>query len=155
MNSFLALVLMVFITFSIPACTKTDRSCTPPGSLPDKINAITFEPSLKGWELYSWPANGENCEWKYSLFPGTNTLKTYTEVTSNRALSVTGEQQLKLLLNKLPANEDILWVGKTWLTNVWGAGNSSHGSLKLPAAAVIDLIKQHCAQRGLNLAVAQ
>lgn len=155
MKKFPALALLIFVTFSLAACTKGDRICKSPDPLPDNFNALILESSLKGWELYSWPANGENCEWKYSLFPGTNTLKTYTEVTSNTALSVTGEQQLKLLLNKLPANEDILWVGKTWLTNVWGTGNISHGNLKLPAAAVIDLIKQHCAQQGLNLTVAE
>jgi len=110
---------------------------------------------LKGWELYSWPANGDNCEWKYTLFPGTNRLKSYNEVTSDTALSVIGEQQLKLLQNKLPVNENILWVGKTWLTNVWGPANISHGNLKLPAAAVIHSIKQHCTQNGLNLTVAQ
>ncbi len=155
MNRFLAFALILSVTVLFAACSKVNSSCKSPDPLPDNFNAITLESSLKGWELYSWPSNGDNCDWRYTLIAGTNRIKTYNEVTSNTALSVTGEQQLKLLLNKLPVNEDILWVGKTWLTNVWGPGNISHGNLKLPAAAVIDLIKQHCIQKALNLTVAQ
>jgi hypothetical protein len=120
MTRSLLVVILAFVAFSFVACEKITCCCESPDSLPVKYASTTFKMAMKGWELYSWPANGENCTWKYTLAQGSNRLKSYSEVTSDTAFNIIGEQQLKLLLNKLPVSENILWVGKSWLGNVWG-----------------------------------
>ena len=147
---------ILFLSLLFTACTKDNPECDCPASLPIKFESIVIESSMKGWELYSWPADVEGCkQWKYALLPGTNRLKSYSEVTSDTVLNVTGEKQLKLLLSKFPNNEHILWVGEKWLSNVWGQSNINYGNLKLPASAVMDEIKRHCVQTGLQLSVSQ
>ena len=147
---------ILFLALLFTACTKDGPNCDCSASLPGKLETITIESSMKGWELYSWPADVEGCKkWKYALLPGTNRLKSYSEVTSDTILNVTGEKQLKLLLNKFPNNEHILWVGEKWLSNVWGPSNINYGNLKLPPSSVTDEVTQHCIQKGLQLIIAQ
>lgn len=145
---------ILFLSLVFTACTKDSPNCDCLASLPDKLQTIKIELSMKGWELYSWQENTEGCtKWNYALLPGTNKLKTYNEVTVDALLKVSGEQQLKLLLNKFPANESILWVGEKWLSNVWGQSNVNYGNLRLPSTTVLDEIKQHCVQKGLQLTI--
>ena len=75
----------------------------------DKIDleTISFDHSMKGWELYSWP-NGN--DWNYSILVGTNRIKSYEEVTTN-GIIVLGLDSLKMLLDKLPENENLFWIG--------------------------------------------
>ena len=147
---------ILFLALFFTACSKDNPECDCPASLPDKFESIVIESSMKGWELYSWPEDVEGCkQWKYAFLPGTNRLKSYTEVTSDTVLNVTGEKQLKLLLSKFPTNEHILWVGEKWLSNVWGLSNIYYGNLKLPSSAVLDEIKRHCLQTSLQLTIAQ
>ena len=146
---------IVFLSLLFTACTKDDPDCDCSASLPVKFESIVIESSMKGWELYSWPADVEGCnQWNYALLPGTNKLKSYGEVTSDTVLKVTGKKQLKLLLSKFPNNEHILWVGEKWLSNVWGPGNINYGNLKLPPSPVRDEVTQHCIQKGLQLIIA-
>ena len=146
---------IVFLALLFTACTKDNPECDCPALLPVKFESMVIESSMKGWELYSWPADVEGCkQWHYALLPGTNRLKSCSEVTSDTVLNVTGEQQLKLLLNKFPSNEHILWVGEKWLSNVWGQSNINYGNLKLPASAVMDEIKRHCIKTSLQLTIA-
>ena len=147
---------ILFLSLLFTACTKDGPDCNCSASLPIKFESMVIESSMKGWELYSWPENVDGCrKWHYALLPGTNRLKSYSEVTSDTVLNVTGEQQLKLLLSKFPSNEHIQWVGQKWLSIVWGQSNINYGNLKLPASAVMDEINRHCVQTGLQLSVSQ
>ena len=147
---------ILFLALFFTACTKNGPNCDCSASLPGKLETITIKSSMKGWELYSWPEDVEGCrKWKYALLPGTNRLKSYSEVTSDTILNVTGEKQLKLLLSKFPTNENILWVGEKWLSNVWGLSNINYGNLRLPSSNVIIEIERHCIQTGLQLTIAQ
>jgi hypothetical protein len=155
MKKILISLSIVSLVILMTACSKEMAECNCPASLPAKFDEIVVEPSMKGWELYSWPEDKKGCrKWNYVLLPGTDRLKSYSEVTNDALLHVTGEQQLKLLLNKFPTNEHILWVGETWLSNVWGRSSLYYGSLKLPPTALQNEVLQHCLQRGLELMIA-
>ena len=147
---------ILFLALLFTACTKDNPECDCSASLPGKFESIKIESLMKGWELYSWPEDVGGCkQWNYALLPGTTRPKSYSEVTSDAVLKVSGKKQLKLLLGKFPANEHILWVGEKWLSTVWGQSNINYGNLKLPASAVMDEIKRHCVQTGLQLSVSQ
>lgn len=102
----------------------------------DKLDTITFSPSMKGWELYSW-ANGD--DWKYSILMGTNREKTYDEVVANE-IAVIGKDSLKMLLDKFPAQEEIFWRGK---------GTGEWTNLSLPDEYTVNEIKNYCQQKNL------
>jgi hypothetical protein len=132
-------------SFHFAGCSKeSDSEFKPVAQL--NLDTITFSPSMKGWELYSWP-NGK--DWNYSLLGGTNRLKSYEEVTEN-TLVVTGIDSLKLLLAKLPENEFLTWIGEGWLERCWG-GN--YYDLSLPDKKIINEIKAFCIQEKLVLGV--
>jgi len=111
-----------------------------------ELDTLTFEPSMKGWELYSWP-DGDT--WNYSVLPGTNRIKSYKEVTTNHII-VSGTDLLKLMLDKLPENENIFWIGREWLEQCWG-GN--YGNLSLPDPLTVTIIKEYCADINLVLSI--
>ena len=145
---------ILFLSLVFTACTKDSSNCDCLSTLPDKLKTIKIESSMKGWELYSWQEDANGCrKWNYAILQGTNKLKTYNEVTADAFLKVSGEQQLKLLLNKFPANESILWVGENWLSNVWGQSNINYGNLRLPSTSVLEEIKQHSIQINLQLSI--
>jgi hypothetical protein len=110
------------------------------------FDTVTFEPSMKGWELYSWP-NGS--DWNYSLLIGTNITKTYEAVTGNR-YKVTGMDSLKLMLAKLPAGEEIFWISEDWLERIWS--EDAH-DLSLPPCRIIEEVEDFCAGQQLELSV--
>lgn len=120
---------------------------TPPIQAPTQrldLNTLTFPHSMKGWELYSW---SRGAAWKYSILIGTNRLKSYSEVTTNQVI-VTGQDSLKMVLDKFPAAELITWFGRGWLTRCWG--DASH-DLALPPPAILDEIKVYCHLKNLTL----
>lgn len=100
----------------------------------------SFAHLMKGWELYNW---AEGNDWKFSILPGTNRLKTYQEVITNKTTAV-GIDALKLLLDKFPKNEYITWIGKL---------QDDGGTLSLPDQAAIDEIKNYARQKELELNV--
>ena len=110
------------------------------------LNNLTFEHSMKGWELYSWPYGDD---WNYSILMGTNRLKTYDEVTTNEVI-VTGKNRLKYVLDKLPENEMIMWIGRGWLENCW---REDYNNLSHPPENIINEIKQYCLTKNLVLQV--
>ena len=59
--------------------------------------------SFKGWELYAWP---EGPDWKYSLLPGTNRLKSDDEIAASDA-RLENLDQVKQALAQLAPGE---WV---------------------------------------------
>lgn len=134
-------LIFIFYSFALLNCTKDkNRNSDPVKTL--TLDMISFNHSDKGWELYSWP-NGN--DWNYSILPGTNRLKSYEEVTTNKII-VPGKDSLKMLLGKLPENEQIFWISETWLKNIWG---NNYGSLSLPDQNTVDDIKTFCNQRKL------
>jgi hypothetical protein len=113
------------------------------------FDTINFEPSMKGWELYSWP-DREN--YSHSLMVGTNRLKTYNEVISNRYV-VYGTDSLKMLLERLPEEESVFWVGRDWLESCWGS--QPKGDLRVPVKWIVDEIEGFCIKHELELSVGE
>jgi hypothetical protein len=110
------------------------------------FDKVAFEPSVKGWELYSWP-NGN--DWNFSILPGTNRLKSYNEVTENRFIAC-GIDPLKLFLARIPENEQIFWIEQNWLKQIW---HDSYGDLCLPDKQMIIEIKDYCLSNNLVMNV--
>jgi hypothetical protein len=137
------ILLLTIASFGFIKCSKEKSKEIKPVDLinPD---TISFAHSMKGWELYSWP-NGS--DWNYSILIGTNRLKSYEEVTTNKII-VTGTDSLKMLLDKLPVNESLFWIGEEWLKRCW---NGYHGDLSLPDTVTINDIKEYCIQKGILL----
>jgi len=135
--------MLIIVSISFTQCSKeSDLDLRPVNQFnPD---TISFEHSMKGWELYSWP-NGD--DWNYSILPGTNRTKSYVEVTGNRIV-VLGRDSLKMLLDKIPEGESIFWIGQGWLARCWGG---DFGDLALPDSRTLSEIKTYCAQKNLEL----
>lgn len=108
----------------------------------DDGEPTSFAHLMKGWELYSWP---DGNDWKYSFLPGTNRVKSYDEVITNKT-TVMGKEALKLLLDKFPKNEYISWMGKL---------QDDGGNLSLPDQATMEEIKNYASQKELELQVVE
>jgi hypothetical protein len=93
--------------------------------------------SMKGYELYSWPSQGD---WRFALLVGTNRLKTLDEVTSSDT-AVRGVEALKRELARLPKGEPVFW--SSW--HVPG--------LTLPPDEIVDLVRGYCQGLGVELHV--
>ena len=137
------LFISIFLVVGSIACQKrTDNLTTAKSSL---LDTVSFSQSMKGWELYSL-RSGNN--WLYSILMGTNRGKSYDEVALNN-VKVIGTDSLKMLLAKLPANENILWRGTGWIPTASG----DHYNLTLPDISTVNEIKDFCAQKGLIIYV--
>lgn len=148
-------LIFLFLLVLITGCSKTALNCDCSKELPQRLIDAQINTSMKGWELYSWLQKEQGCnDWNYAILPGTSRLKSYNEVTSDTVLlKVIGNEQLKLLLNKFPTNENIFWVGEKWLAQSWGLSNISYQNLKLPASVTTVAIKQHALLLQLNLTI--
>ena len=127
-------------------CTKSDPD------KPDNYDDLVVNPSMKGWELYSWQ---EGEEWHFAILTGTDRIKGLDEVKSSQPsevllVRVKGVEELKAVLDRFPAGEVITWIGEGWLQSAWG-GN--YGDLKLPPQIVIHEIEQYCSLRNVELQV--
>jgi hypothetical protein len=113
---------ILFTALLFTACTKSNQNYNCSSVLPQKLDTVKIQPSMKGWELYSWAGNEQSCDnWNYTILPGTNRIKSYSEVTNDSVLlKVIGKEQLKSLLSKFPKKENILWIGENWLSRIWG-----------------------------------
>lgn len=141
----LLVVTLIITSISFIRCSnEIDREFVPVDDL--DLDELSFTHSMKGWELYSWP-NGN--DWNYSILIGTNRLKTYDEVTTNKII-VFGKESLKMVLDKLPEGEYISWIGKEWLDRIW---RTNYGNLSLPDNNTINEVKNHCVQKKLVLDV--
>jgi len=108
-------------------------------------------PSMKGYELYSWQVGQE---WYFTLITGTNRIKTYEEVTTSEDVSETkitvqGIYDLKAALSRLPADTYVVWRGPQRLEQF----DMMPGNLALPPGNVIDEVKAHCEEIGVQLQV--
>lgn len=81
-------------------------------TFPEKLPA-----SMKGYELVSWQAGSD---WNYTLVTGTNRDKSFEELISPGSMvtddgyvkiSVTGLEQIKIVISHLPPGEQIIWSG--------------------------------------------
>jgi hypothetical protein len=95
------------------------------------------EKSMKGYELYSWQANGE---WQYALVVGTNRLKAFDEIASPN-VAVKSVDELRSRLARLARGEEIVWVTET------------DARLALPPAPVVNDIRKACQALGLSLTI--
>ena len=145
-----------FIWFSFPvlmivciisACSPEQEDTDSPIGVLD-FDTIDFQPSMKGWELYSWPVRDNYC---HSLLQGTNRIKSYNEVIHNDYV-VFGTDSLKMLLACLPEGESIFWLGRDWLERCWGG--QPYGELTVPVPDIVDEIEDFCSDHGLDLSVA-
>jgi hypothetical protein len=145
--NFLSILMLVCGMFLLAACFRKEKEAAPVSNLDN----LTVTPSMKGWELYSWP---EGNTWKFSFLIGTNRIKSLSEVTSaNGAVNlirVTGVDSAKMVLNKFPEGEAITLIGQGWLQNAWGG---QYGSLQLPPHSIIDELKSFSTQKKLTLSI--
>jgi len=103
--------------------------------------------SMKGYELYSWPAGQD---WDFALMIGTNHLKTLDEIQSP-AQTLHGVEAIKTALRGLPANEQVFWAGQGWLQQ----SQMPSGSIAIPPAPIRDEIMSFCSRLGIRLTVDQ
>jgi len=101
--------------------------------------------SMKGYELYSWPAGQD---WNFALLIGTNRLKTLEEIKAPEQ-TLHGVDAIKTALRGLPANEQVFWVGLGWLQQ----SQMASGSIAIPPAPIRDEIMDLCSQLGIRLTV--
>jgi hypothetical protein len=132
------------------ACTKDQKEDI--ADTKSYLDTLSVPHSMKGYELYSWE---EGNDWYFSVLAGTNRTKTYSEVISNvpseiHLVTVSGIDNLKLVLARFPENEFITWIGQGWLQRCWG---SNYGNLQLPPQKYIDDITQYCIQKNLIIQV--
>ena len=115
----------LFCLFLVSACTATEQtpaaataqpaSAYPApewGSLPE-----VFPQSVKGYELYSWQSGPD---WLFTLITATNRNKTFEELTAPGneiqedgmvKITVGSEQDLLILLSRLPQKTEVSWSG--------------------------------------------
>jgi len=93
--------------------------------------------SMKGFELYSWQAEGE---WVFALVVGTNRLKTVEEIASPE-VRLNGLDALKRELAQLAPGEWVFW------------SEDRVPNTALPAVDVIREVRAFCEQRGLHLEI--
>jgi hypothetical protein len=107
---------------------------------PDLARFISSTPnSMKGYELYSWQAQGE---WYFALVVGTNGIKTYDELSAPE-VRVKGLDAVKGELDQLMSGEQVFWSAERVPNTV------------LPPDEMIDEVRAYCRQRGIRLEIEQ
>lgn len=114
--------------------------------------------SVKGYELYSWYKEPGG-EWHFTLISGTNRLKTYQEVTSPSFaesgwvnITVQGKQSLKFMLDRIPDDVTVSWIGPEWLKEAQ-ADKLLVETISIPEKVVIDEIVAYCQQLNVKLII--
>lgn len=139
----------VFPTPTVPESTTTAE---PPLPTPSALPSV-LPKSAKGYELYSWQ-NGS--DWNFTLITGTNRTKSFDEIIAPGntlssdgfvKLSVTGIEEIKIVLSLLPAGEQVFWAGM----DLAGQVPSGTVYLTFPAQSVIDDLSRFCAKRKITL----
>jgi len=128
------------------------------GKLINKLSIAEIDKlprSFKGYELYSW---SEDSQWHFTLITGTNRNKALEEIISSEdiisetgwvRIHVAGVDAIKAVLSKLHQGEDVFWFAE-WRSEQTPPANIN---FMLPPEPVIDSIKEHAGQCGLNLTV--
>ncbi|MBM3173065.1 MAG: hypothetical protein FJZ85_05045 [Chloroflexi bacterium] len=132
------------------------KSLEQAGKLINKLSKTAIDKlphSFKGYELYSWPENGQ---WHFTLITGTNRTKTLKEITSKEdstpetgwvKIHVVGVDAIKDVLSRLPKGESIFWCDQLHIRE------TADTDLQLPPAQIVDAIKKHAEQCVLDLAI--
>ena|ERR1044071_8048638 len=102
--------------------------------------------SMKGYELYSWKADGR---WHYALLAGTNRAKDYGEITGPQSEAI-GIEALKTKLKKLPKGETVFWMSAAH-PGIEKPIHKNAPVLELPSRQRIKIIRDYCAKHGLKL----
>jgi len=104
--------------------------------------------SFKGYELYSWQENGE---WRFALLTGTNRNKTAEEVLSPVSMvsaegwvhiHATGVDGINAVLSRVPEGEFVSWLS--------GPATPDAGAFSLPPESVVEAVREHALQCGLD-----
>ena len=111
--------------------------------------------SMKGYDLYSWQVGDQ---WHFTLITGTNRTKTVEEVTTGEdrftedgwvRIHVQGMEAIKAVLSRVPAGEWVFWPDQGWP----GLIGSGEYDIIHPPQAMVDEVKQHAEQLGLQFHV--
>lgn len=95
--------------------------------------------AFKGIELYSWQTDVG--EWRYSLLPGTNRIKTVGEVTA----APLDQAALEAALLELPPGETVFWSTR--------ADQDDAGLLAIPPQDLVDAVTRTAAEAGVRIEV--
>lgn len=114
---------------------------------PINFDTISFEHSMKGWELYSRPGGDD---WNFTIIVGTNTLKNYDIVTQH-PYTVKGIDNLSEMISRMPKGEEIILMSDTWLNKIW---TSPYNDLMLPPTEIVKELDDFCIEEGYTLMVA-
>lgn len=101
--------------------------------------------SMKGYELYSWPAGQD---WDFALMIGTNRVKTLEEIKSPEQ-TLHGVEAIRTALRELSASEQVFWIGPGWLQQ----SQMASADIAIPPASIRDEITGLCSQLGIRLTV--
>lgn len=109
------------------------------------VNIPPLPDAMKGYELYSWQADGE---WNFTLISGTNRLKTAEDIYSAEnvisedgwvKITVRGVDALKAMLSQLPWKASVFWM------------NGGIPDLSFPDTETVNEIKTYCEERELSV----
>ena len=128
-------LLLVAAVLGFGACG-TPGSGSESGSGVDTPGAGDLR-SMKGFELYSWQAEGK---WVFALVVGTNRLKTVEEISSPE-MRLEGLDALMRELAQLAPGEWVFW------------SEDRVPNTTLPPVDVIREMRAYCEQRGLHLEI--
>jgi hypothetical protein len=145
---------LLVLAVCLAACS-THTAVTAPA--PTATTPPALPHSMKGYELYSWQADGA---WHFTLITGTNRLKSLEEITTGEDMvstdgwvrvHVRGVEALKDLLCRLPAGEQVFWIGAQWLEGAL----ADAGGLALPPQETIHEVEESCERQGVVLRVSE
>jgi len=120
------------------------------------IGAVDELPhSVKGYELYSWSEDGQ---WHFTFITGTNRNKTLEEISSREdvisetgwvRVQVIGVNAIRVVLGKLHHGEEVVWLARP------RSQQTPPGDIDFmfPPEQIIDSVKEHAEQSGLDLLV--
>jgi len=110
---------------------------------------------MKGYELYSWQEQGQ---WHFTLITGTNRNKQLEEIISAGntvsedgwvKIHVTGLEDIEDVMSRVPEGEFVFWNERQFIL----PGEPETITLALPPADIIQDIKDHAEERGLDFTV--
>jgi hypothetical protein len=147
-NKVLYLLLFLLLILGSAACNKGTNSTS-------NADQGTLPHSMKGYELYSWQEQGQ---WHFTLITGTNRVKILEEIISGEnvvsqdgwvRIHAVGVDEINAVLSRLLKKEFVFWNGAQWLEQTQQADNK----ITFPPAQIIDTIKEHARQCGLDFQV--
>ena len=136
---------LLLVSIIVAACEPDNQS----------VGVDALPSSMKGYELYSW-FDEDDGDWQYTLITGTNRTKTIEEITTPRnevtesewvKITVTGTDQLKALLKRLPAGSHLGWDRGGWVEGQ----DPEEPLLKYPDELVIEFVRDLCRQENIEL----